>query len=99
MVDLYENVSKNKDIVMEPQKSCQNCKYFIQYYRKDKKRFVKMGTGHCRKHTRKSKYFTVCDDWEDAAILKTESRQSIYQTIEKMQKNLEDIAILLKNDN
>lgn len=58
-----------------------------------------MGIGHCRKHTRKIKNFTVCDDWEDDAILKTESEISIYKTIEKMQKNLEDIAILLKNNN
>lgn len=94
---------------MENEKQhCENCKYFVQYYLKNKHgTFSRIsGRGHCKnvdkisaskseKHILKN---SPCEFWESKEIQIAERRVCITETLCEMNKYLKEIAFILKDD-
>ena len=80
---------------MHTTKTCENCKYFIQYYTKKATRFFKSLTA-CRNPAKgvKKNNPIVCEHWEfvDSGIQKC----AIRETLVRMAQQIEDIAQILE---
>lgn len=85
-------------------KTCITCKYYREHFIKKGSGLYPVG-GHCANFTltahRRKNYNpnNDCKFWESEANKQEERRQKIEITLTKMQKNLEDIALILKDDN
>jgi len=88
--------------IIKNEKSCKNCRYFLQHYIKDNIRYSKIFCGHCInpnfKNSRKPRPLEICELWEDIAIKKEERKTSIKETLNFMSKSLNEIAQILKDD-
>ncbi len=84
-------------------KSCYTCKYYREHYLKKGSRLYPIG-GHCVNFTltaHKRKTYNPnndCKFWESGDHQKEERRDKIENTLTKMQKSLEEIALILKDD-
>ena len=92
-----------KRYIME-KNNCENCRYYSQHYVKVDTYFTKVFCGHCtnpdaaaRKDKRK-KYNIVCEHWEPIEIRERERKEAIERTLRNMAKQIESIAMILKDD-
>lgn len=84
-------------------KPCNTCKFYREHYIKKGSKLYPVG-GHCvnfilTAHKRKS--YNSNDDckfWESGTDQKEERRDNVKTTLTKMQKNLEEIILILKDD-
>lgn len=108
LLDLHKIVQYNIfDMEIQPEKYCENCYYFYQHYYKSThgKIVAVSGDGHCtngnltkavsRKNILRRR---ACEFWEIREPLITEQRASVYRAILKMQKSLEELVLILKED-
>ena len=85
------------------EKTCDTCKYYREHFVKKGTRLYPVG-GHCvnfnlTAHKRKAyNPNNDCKFWEKGANQKEGRRQAIKNVLRKMQKTLEQIAIILKDD-
>ena len=85
------------------EKTCDSCKYYREHFVKKDTRLYPVG-GHCINSNLTAHKRTAynpnkdCNYWEKAANQKEERRQAIKVVLIKMQKTLEQIAIILKDD-
>ena len=85
------------------EKTCDSCKYYREHFVKKDTRLYPVG-GHCinsnlTAHKRMAYNPNKdCNYWEKAANQKEERRQAIKVVLIKMQKTLEQIAIILKDE-
>ena len=81
-------------------KNCRNCRYFLQHYVKHKRYILKVECGSCKKRHRLKcgELRKNCDKWEPIEIQKEERRKSIKETLQNMEKSLEDIKLILQSD-
>ena len=77
------------------EKSCENCRYYVKHYRKDKLRYKEVNCGHCSE--RMNKKLVLCDKWESADILKEERKLSIKKALINMSERLDEIALILND--
>ena len=74
----------------ENEKSCKNCRYYLQHYIKYNTQFVNVCCGHCInpnfKNSRKTRPLELCGFWENIEIKKEERKKSIKQTLEFMSR-------------
>lgn len=92
------------DNEMENENKCKSCFYYIENYIKRTFGLQPIG-GHCvnpelnRRYTkRKYELHENCIYWKSNEDKKTERKESIEQTIRKIEKNLSDIVFILKSD-
>ncbi|MDE6105049.1 MAG: hypothetical protein K2G38_05165 [Clostridia bacterium] len=92
---------------MENSKDCENCRYFLKHYAKYPSNYLKyLGCGHCanRKKVKRvtdRKIITngkACELWEPQKIQDDERKESIKNTIQRMHKKLNDIALILSDE-
>ena len=81
---------------MENEKSCTNCKYYVQYYIKNRLKFSKISHGHCSKNIRKK--LVLCKFWEDIETKKEYRKKKIKEMLSDMTESLNQIALVLKDD-
>ena len=77
------------------EKTCKNCKYFVQHYIKHKRYLLKVECGHCKNG---HKYGKACGKWELIEPQKEERRKSIKALLEDINKSLEEIRMILQSD-
>lgn len=91
----------------ENEKLCENCYYYYQHYFKSRRGILKqyVGDGHCSniniKKSESKKNFKnhlACEFWKPREAQIAERRESVCKIIYRMQKTLEDIALILKED-
>ena len=93
---------------MENSKDCENCRYFLKHYAKYPSDYLKyLGCGHCT-HPSKRKRVTknrrvynnkpACEFWEPQKIQDDKRKESIKNTIQRMHKKLNDIALILSDE-
>ena len=81
------------------EKSCENCRYFYQHYFKSDSTYRPVFFGHCfHKRNKKLTPRFLCEQWEDIAIKNEERKKSIKVTLESMAQNLNEIAMILKDE-
>lgn len=92
---------------IQTEKFCENCYYFRQHYYKSirGKIVAVLGDGHCtngnltkavsEKNIIKRR---ACEYWEAQEPQLTERRESVCNAILKMQKNLDEFLLILKDD-
>jgi len=91
---------------MENEKTCQNCKYFIAHYVLIKNKHLgKINCGHCacKRHSheimiKKLSSRTPCKNFEPAQEQTEENQSNIIEVLKKMQKSLNEIALILNKD-
>lgn len=97
----------NKVNFMEAEKTCKNCRWFLQHYVKGKTLSTYFSTtscGHCicRELTLKERNrvpnVADCRCWQPIEIQKAERLESIEAVLRSMQKHLKQIAFILKED-
>ncbi|MBD5636711.1 MAG: hypothetical protein HDP28_02675 [Clostridia bacterium] len=87
-------------------RTCDNCRYYVYRYIKKNARFLKVN-GKCshselkdalekKKHPWRGD--GECDRWEPVEIVKAERKKAILETLRDMEKHLEEIAFILKDD-
>lgn len=94
---------------MEENKSCYNCKYFIQHYVMLKYNFKELCCGHCAKRRILAKelykfpFKDGCDLWEDSAKEEEKRKNDLCNDLRRMSKELHEIRrilnVLYKNEN
>ncbi|MDE5721143.1 MAG: hypothetical protein K2I30_00165 [Clostridia bacterium] len=87
---------------------CENCRYFIKHYAKYPVDILNyLGCGHCvhpskvRRAPKNRQVFNnrpACEFWEPQKIQDDIRKDSIKKAIRKMQKKLNDIALILSDD-
>ncbi len=88
---------------MEFEKNCNNCRFFLKHYTINNLRFTNVG-GHCintelcGKLKNRSIVRNNCNYWEPYEIQVKERREKMQNTIRKMEKELSNILLILKND-
>ena len=85
---------------MEVQKkTCENCGHYIFHYSVLYGKLTLVG-GHCCAVTQKSKKTvkTDCELWKPKEERVEKEKKHIRNVILKMEKHLEEIAVILKND-
>ncbi len=86
------------------EKSCIDCRHFVPFYRKRMLEFVPVNFGYCinlsLRQNRKSRCSPndICEKWE-AREQNNERKEAIEDSIRKMEKQLEQIVLLLQNEN
>ena len=89
------------------EKTCENCRYFIKHYEKYNSDFLYyLNCGHCSNREKVKLYKDrkiikndkACEFWEPHAIQTEQRKEKIFNTIRKMQKKLDEIALILKDD-
>lgn len=88
------------------EKNCENCRFYIQYYRNENGLFKKQfGCGQCGNtdldfKTLKmlSRKKELCNFWEPIEIKKVKRKSTIIKIITDMEKHLNDIKQILKED-
>lgn len=84
-------------------KSCFNCKFYLQYYVKRLTELVPLNKGHCRnslltvREKRDFPYEIGCRFWQSGEKTEEGRTEEIKEVIRKMQKRLDDIVLLLQN--
>ena len=83
---------------------CRNCRYYLEHYIKSEQSLFTID-GHCINSEIRKKYppakFSLretCECWEPMQIQIEERKQSICYVLKRMQENLEEIALILKDD-
>ena len=90
--------------VEKNEKICKNCKYYLEHYIKEETFLLPIG-GHCINRELNGRYaknkFQLhenCSYWERAESLKELRRKCIKEKLERMQKSLEEIEPILKDE-
>ena len=81
------------------QKTCQNCKFYLQHYIKRATMYYALHSGHCV--NRRNRTMAICEScglWEDAAVKNEKRKQTIYECLKSMAKRVDEIAMILKDD-
>ena len=81
-------------------KSCQNCKYFIQHYAFFNLRYAKINCGHCINHnykTAKRSLPKLCEFWERSDEVETRKKK-IEEAIMLMSENLNQMLQILQEE-
>lgn len=103
---LHKTCNKESN-TMEEQKTCKNCRFFLQHYVNGKTScsyFMPVNCGHCicrdltKKERNRVSKVTDCRCWEPVEILKAERIQTIEAVLRSMEKHLKQIAFILKED-
>ncbi len=86
------------------EKSCENCKYYVQHYIKHKRFLLKVNCGHCTNDKLKNKFAREnaklrknCEYWEKGDQ-KEERRKIIKEVLRDIDQSLEEIKIILQSD-
>ena len=85
-------------------KKCENCKYFCQHYTKIHAFYNSVFCGHCLKNYTNTTFRkcrannTACELWESIDIRKAEREESIKRTLKNMAEQINEIAMILKED-
>ena len=89
----------------DQENTCENCKYFVQYYIKKKTIFYATFKGYCSNSEilkiQKRKPFVMrknCEYWESDESVKAERRQHIKHVLRNMCKQIHEIEMILKDD-
>ena len=81
------------------EKSCQNCKYYLQHYYINALKFRAAFYGHCYKRRNKIvKSCFFCDSWVQTAITEESMNKSITNILNDMSKSLNQIVLILDRD-
>jgi hypothetical protein len=85
------------------EQTCENCRYYLQHYAKIDTCFTKVFCGHCtntlaKARDKRKKYHIVCEHWEPIEIREQERKEAIERTLRNMAKQIESIAMILKDD-
>jgi len=92
---------------MNEEKTCENCRYFIQHYAKGNTKrtlMLKVGCGHCYNgkgvYDKRRGYLDkkVCELWEPVETLIAERKENILTVLRGMAEDLKNIAFILKDD-
>lgn len=89
---------------MARKNGCKNCRYYVEHYIKENTRYSPIG-GHCTNDTviesrKRDKYRLQadCSYWESNESGKSERKERIKETLRRIEEQLEQIAMLLKED-
>ena len=84
---------------------CESCRYFLQHYIKKNTSFQRTRCGHCvnrqlngSRVRKKYELHKNCEYWESNERQKEERREHIKEVLKDIEKHLNEIAIILKND-
>ena len=85
------------------EQNCENCRYYLQHSAKSNTYFTKVFCGHCtnplaKARDKRKKYNIVCEHWEPIEIRERERKEAIERTLRNMAKQIESIAMILKDD-
>ena len=85
------------------EQNCENCRYYLQHYAKIDTYFTKVFCGHCtnplaKARDKRKKYNIVCEHWEPIEIREQERKEAIERTLWNMAKQIESIAMILKDN-
>lgn len=86
------------------EKSCLNCKHFIQHYIKKYTQISKIYCGHCLNTLKiinlnnDLDYAKKCAKWKENSEVKIVKEEKIEKTLKDMARSLKEIAIILKDD-
>ena len=90
---------------VKPEKSCENCRYFLQHFTSGNTCYFAVNCGHCKNRTNRENKkmkeitpYSTCELWEDIQIRKAERKKAIKETLETMAEKLNEIAMILKED-
>ena len=89
---------------MEKKNTCENCRYFVQHYRKINTVFRRVYCGYCEKRTltpkerRKFPSILNCPEWEPIVIQLDERRQNIIYALHDIDERLKIISEILLDD-
>ena len=93
---------------METEKSCKNCRYFLQHYAKGYTRTTFIHTvdcGHCTNNNytynsrKKYPYVNGCELWQPIEAQIERRQKGIETVLREMAEHLEIIAAILKDNN
>ncbi len=93
-----------KKETIEREKTCENCRHFSQYYVKSNASYCAIHLGHCsnsdlnEKEKKKRLYKLACEFWEPVAIRNAERREVIKETLTKMARRIEAMALILEDE-
>ena len=82
---------------MEEEKTCFNCKYFMQHYANFGGGLIKTGCGHCmiKKISAKNLAIHCCDKWEKAELSIADRKKQFNYQLKWLIRNLMVINILI----
>lgn len=80
------------------EKSCENCRFYIQHYVKARTNLISACCGHCiRRGVYNKNTDKICEHWEEKIDTKSDTVKSVISTLENIQKRVCDIALILNN--
>lgn len=89
----------------QTEKTCENCKFYIEHYYKVKTSFQKMHDGHCTndalnppRKRNKFQLYENCAHWESNEEQKSEKKESIKSVLKDMRDRLIQIEKILSDD-
>ena len=87
------------------QNTCKNCKYFSAYYVKRNARLSATSLGVCQhskwrtvQQNQKREDLPACDFWESNELNDLKEKIGIKETLRNIEKSLEKIVLLLKEE-
>ena len=85
---------------MNETKNCKNCKYFLQYYIKKRKKFVTAWGGRCinrhkRKDIERKPEDAACAYWEQAEPNDEKRQNTISELLQKVYEQLNELTQVL----
>jgi len=83
---------------MYMEKSCNNCKYYRQYYVKRLVSFAALDKGHCVCPDKISEVSGLCGYWVDNAEREELRKAVIKKSLEDTSQRLYDIVTVLKSE-
>ncbi|MCL2061436.1 MAG: hypothetical protein FWH03_02295 [Firmicutes bacterium] len=89
------------DNIISSEKTCGNCRYYLQHFAKRNAKLIKTGCGIClhRKIKARTKSpFTLCAYWEENPTEKEERNRSIQYVLRTMCEQLSQIVLILQDD-
>ena len=88
------------------EKTCYNCALFFPHYAKHKRKITRTSCGHCRydrlgiERNIRAEKARKCAHWQQRSEEeeKKNREQTIKETLREIQRSLNDIALILKDD-
>ena len=79
------------------EKNCELCGFYVQHYVKRHNKFRKV-SGYCINKKPRIKELKPCELWKPDENTEERQKQSICDALRDMAKQIDDIAIILKNE-
>lgn len=88
---------------MTDNKSCENCRYFMQHYVWSANAISKANCGHCKLNTNPKKpvkniCIHKCEKWEPRSIRKQEQKENIKKILLDMSERIKQLVIYFEED-